>query len=432
MERQKFGSIHPRPSRGLRLFATVLVIGSVVISGRPVLSAARPLPRKVFESSLLVGEGDAPPTFIEGPAPAVPEDGNGLRPTVICRLRIDASGNVVEARVYRSRPDLAAYESAAVAASRSALFLPARHGGRPVAAWLNWPVAFASGVDPVAESPGPKELRIKGSETIGGEAGLALAKEFERRNPKVRVRVERQGSSTAFLGLLDGTADLGASSRPATKAELAKVKAAGISLSEFVLGYDGITVIVHPDNPIRSLSLAKISDIFTGKSHQWNQVGGKLGEIHPIGRPPSSGTRVFFRDRVLRCGDPSRVEEFAPEVVALERNEDIVEQVARDPQAIAYVGHGFLQPGVKVLAVSAERGPAYLPETRTIAEGRYPIHRPLLLYTRSQPSREVARFLRFALSPLGQGLVAKSGFVPSDTPLDAMAGAEVEEHAKPH
>ena len=214
--------------------------------------------------------------------------------------------------------------------------------------------------------------------------------------------------------------------------ERASAKAAGLTLHEFVLGYDGIAVIVHPANPVHDLTIEQTARLFTGRARTWSDVGGDSSPIHAVGRPPSSGTRVFFRDLVLRNQDPKRADDFSADVIELERNEDILEQVARDPHAVAYVGHGWLRPVVRAVAISLGPGkPACLPDVREIAEGRYPIHRPLLLYTRGQPNSEVAGFLRLALSPLGQKLVTKCGFVPSDVPLDAAADTHSDDQVSP-
>jgi phosphate binding protein len=410
--------------------AGFIVVSLVVAKGR--MAAAEKLPGGVsLEATELTGDGDLAPTFVEGPSPRMPVGTVGLQPTIVCRLHIDTSGKVTSASLYRSRPDLSNYEKAALASARSAVFLPARRAHRPVAVWLNWPVHFGA-LTGQPDSQATGRVRIKGSDTIGGELGPALARAFESRHPKVQVSVESKGSATAFIGLIDGSADIGAASRTMNAAEMSSAKAAGFALHEFVLGYDGIVVIVHPTNPIHDLSIDQIARLFTGRARTWAGVGGNSSPVHVVGRPPSSGTRVFFRDRVLRGDDPKRADDFSPDAIELERNEEIVELVARDAQAVAYVGHGSLRPVVRAVAISLGPGkPACFPGVREIAGGRYPIHRPLLLYTRGQPSSEVAGFLRLALSPVGQTLVTKCGFVPSDIPLDVAADTNSDNQVGP-
>jgi phosphate binding protein len=402
-------------------FAASFVVISLVVADGQMAVAEKLKGGASLEATELTGEGDLPPTFVEGPSPRMPIGTFGLRPTIVCRLHIDTSGKVISASVYRSRPDLSNYEKAALASVRSAVFLPARQAHRPVAVWLKWPVRFGA-LTGQPDSQATGRIRIKGSDTIGGELGPALARAFESRHPKVQVSVESKGSATAFSGLIDGSADIGAASRTMNAAEMSSAKTAGIALHEFVLGYDGIAVIVHPANPVHDLTIEQIAHLFAARARTWADVGGNTLPVHAVGRPPSSGTRAFFRDRVLRGQDPKGTDDFSADVIELERNEEVVELVARDPQAIAYIGHGWLRPQVRAVAVSLGPGrPGNLPGLREIAEGLYPIHRPLLLYTRGQPNSEVAGFLRMALSPLGQKLVAQSGFVPSNTPLDVAA-----------
>lgn len=259
-------------------------------------------------------------------------------------------------------------------------------------------------------------VRIKGSDTIGGALAPDLGASFRKHHPDVTVTVEALGSGTAFVGLFDGSADLGASSRPATAKELEQATALGIRLGEWVLGYDGVAVIVHPANPVTSLTVSEISDLFTGKVQRWNAVGGDNLAVRRISRPSYSGTYGFFKEKALRRGDPKGPEEFASDTQVMEDNHDIIAEVAKDRGAIAYVGLGWVDARVKALAISRSAGqPAAIPSLETIRNGSYPLYRPLLFYTRGEPTGATRRFLRFALSQEGRAIVSKHGFVPPDT-----------------
>jgi phosphate binding protein len=273
-----------------------------------------------------------------------------------------------------------------------------------------------------APRPGPAAaaaptLTVKGSDTIGGELGPALARGFESAAPGVAVRWEGLGSATAFPALLDGTADLGASSRSVNAEELAQAKEAGVELREFVLGYDGIAVIVHPSNPVASLSVEQLSALFAGKVRSWRELGG--ADLRPTlyGRPAYSGTHAFFRDKVLRRGARGGTEEFAPDARVLERSEALLAAVARDPSAVGYVGMGWVRSGVSVLAVAAREGAAPVrPVLESVRSGSYPLYRPLLLYTRGEPRGDLRRFLQFILAGEGRRIVASHDFIPADVP----------------
>ena len=352
---------------------------------------------------------DEPPRLLEAPKPVRPRVDLAIAPTIVCRLLVDAEGKVADRRVYRSRLDLEAFEEAALDAAARFRFAPARHAGAPVAAWINVPVAFDAG---------GAAVRIKGSDTIGGALGPALAHAFEAQHADSHVTVEALGSATAFVGLFDGSADIGASSRPADTHELDRARALGITLEENVIGYDGVAVIVNPRNAIPQLTIEELSRLYGGEA-RWPDSR----PVHLIGRPSYSGTHAFFKERVLRRGAKDGQEEFAAGVRVLERNEDILAAVAADPDAIAYVGLGWLGTGVRAVPISPGAGQrAVEPAAASVRDGSYPLYRPLLLYTRGAPHGETARVLQFALSPEGQALVAGNGFVPSDVPAKIASG----------
>jgi TonB family protein len=102
-------------------------------------SATGPAP---VEATRLTGPQDALPTLTAGQPPAAPDAASTLKPTVVCRLLLDADGRVVDAKIYRSRLDLAAFEDAALDAVRRYQFTPGRLAGKAVPVWINWPVAF--------------------------------------------------------------------------------------------------------------------------------------------------------------------------------------------------------------------------------------------------------------------------------------------------
>src|SRR5262249_3342428 len=150
--------------------------------------------------------------------------------------------------------------------------------------------------------------------------------------------------------------DLGASSRPVNADELKQAARLGVTLREYVLAYDGIAVIVHPSNPLRALSLDEVAAVFTGGARDWRAVGGASRPIPVLSRPTYSGTHAFFRDKVLRRGDAHASADFAPDARVIEDNRELLKAVASDPNAIAFIGHGWLDPSVRALSIAVERG----------------------------------------------------------------------------
>ncbi len=286
-----------------------------------------------------------------------------------------------------------------------------------IAAATVWTLPAAS---PAAAAPAPTPsatVQVKGSDTIGGKLGQDLAQAFAARHPGIEVKWEALGSGTAFVGLLDGSAQLGAASRGVKENELAEARKLGVELREFVIGYDGIAVIVHPDNPISELTIAQLSDLFTGKLRNWSEVGGPDLPVRLISRPSYSGTFSFFRDKVLRRGNDKGPEDYAAGTETVEENGAILDKVAHERGAISYVGIGWVKPAVKTLGVAARAGqPAVRAGVATVRDGSYPIYRPLLMYSRGEPHGPSRELLAFILASDGQRLVAKNDFVPTDNP----------------
>ncbi len=395
------------------IVAVGVVIGVVTFSNVSANRSPVVSPEAAIDAVELTGSNDRRPRLLRGMPPVAPRKDSGLSPSIVCRILVQVDGKVTDASVYRTRPDLAAFESVALAAVEQYVFEPALRDGNPVPVRINWPVTFADA---------PREtgvrLNIKGSDTIGGALGPALVAAFEARHPDISVEIEALGSSTGFVGLFDGTADIAASSRPVKPKEVAQAERLGIRLEELVLGYDGIAIVVHRDNPVTALSLDELRWLFSGEVRRWSKVGGDRKRVVPVSRPSYSGTHGFFRDKVLRIdGGDLR---FSKNTKYLEKNEEVVAYVAQDPDAITYVGLAWVsRPGVKVLSVVGSRGPVR-PTSSSIRDGSYPISRPLLLYTRGVPKGPMAEFLRFVLSADGEALVARNGFVASEADVDAL------------
>jgi phosphate binding protein len=251
-------------------------------------------------------------------------------------------------------------------------------------------------------------LTIKGSNTIGGSLGPAWAERFMREHPEVDVRIEALGSSTGFAGLFDGSAAIAAASRAINDSELEQARRLGLSVHEYVVGYDGIAVIVHPDNPVRRLTVPQLALIFSGAIDRWSDVRGADLAIVRLSRPSYSGTHGFFKEAVVQGP-------LADDTEWIEANEEILRRVAAEPGAISYVGFGWVDDRVRALAVAVlDERQAIAPEQTTLHDGSYPIYRPLLLYTATEPTGPARDLLDFVYSPEGRQLVASHGFVPAD------------------
>ena len=276
-------------------------------------------------------------------------------------------------------------------------------------------VAAALALSISAPARSAETIRIKGSDTIGGQMMPAMAEAYRSRGSDVGFVIEALGSGTAFVGLFDGSADIGESSRPINEKEAESAGKLGLKLHEVVIGYDGVMVIVNPANPVKTLSIMDLSQLFTGKIRNWKQLGGPDRAVRLITRPSYSGTYSFFREKALRRGNAKGPEEFAPEAQTMEENGEIIEAVAKDLAAVSYVGLGWIRPSIKAIAIATKTGdPGIEPTSETVRTGRYPLYRALYMYVPANARPVALTFIRFVLSRDGATVVNANGFIPVD------------------
>ncbi len=250
-------------------------------------------------------------------------------------------------------------------------------------------------------------LQIKGSDTMVNLC-QAWAEGFMARHPKVTVAVTGGGSGTGIASLIAGTCDLAASSRRMTGKEIALASRQGAPPKEWTVALDGLAVVVHPDNPVKRLTLRQLADLFTGKVRNWRELGGADQAVVLLSREVNSGTHVYFKEHVLGAAN-----EFAPEALLLPSSQAIADEVATNPAAIGYYGMGYLNPKNAVVAVAKTASDAFIaPSEQTVKDGTYPIARPLFLYVRVNSSALAAAFVEFVLSAPGQTIVRQIDFVP--------------------
>lgn len=247
-----------------------------------------------------------------------------------------------------------------------------------------------------------QKLVIKGSDTLGAKLVPMLAEEYRSSNPGVSFEIAAEGSSTGIAAIIDGTASIGMSSRRARATELSGGAAKGVTLKPLIVCYDGIALVVNAGNPVSDLTPRQIEQIFTGDVTDWSAVGGKPGTISIYTRNTSSGTYSDFKDLAMKKRD------YAGSSQKMAGNEQIVAEVAKNPNGIGYVGLAYTTaPGIKVISINGAR-----PTKDAVLAKQYPLARPNFYYTNGEPSGEAAKFIAFTLSNEGQKIVEKVGFVP--------------------
>lgn len=247
-----------------------------------------------------------------------------------------------------------------------------------------------------------QKLVIKGSDTLGAKLVPTLAEEYKAKHPEVSFEIAAEGSTTGIAAIIDGTAQIGMSSRRAKPTEVSAATAKGVTLKPIIVAYDGMAVIVHANNPLAKLNLRQVEQIFTGDVTDWSAVGGKPGKISVYTRNTSSGTYSDWKDLAMKKRD------YAKSSQKMAGNEQIAAEVAKNPNGIGYVGLAYIKAeGIKVVAIDG-----VTPSKETVLSKKYAYARPTFYYTNGEPSGEAAKFVEFTLSEAGQKIAEAIGFVP--------------------
>ncbi|HOM98776.1 MAG TPA: phosphate ABC transporter substrate-binding protein [Acidobacteriota bacterium] len=255
-------------------------------------------------------------------------------------------------------------------------------------------------------------IQNKGSDTLVNVA-QAWAEAYKKVNPNVAVAVSGGGSGTGISALLNGTVDIANSSRRLSDEELRLAEQKGFTPVEFIVGYDALAVYVHKNNPLDSITLGQLAEIYgeDGSITRWSQLGVTVpgcdsDEIVLVSRQNNSGTYFYFREAVLGEG-----RDYKLGTRDMHGSKDVVDVVSRTPCAIGYSGLAYATSEVKMLCLAQSEGrPCTVPSEETAADGSYPISRPLFMYTRGEPKGTVKEYLDWILSDEGQCIIQKKGY----------------------
>lgn len=237
-------------------------------------------------------------------------------------------------------------------------------------------------------------IQIAGSTSVQPVAER-LAEAYSQKHPNVKINVQGGGSSVGIKSAQDGTADIGTSSK-----ELKDDEKAG--LSEFLIGKDGIVIVVNTKNTVSDLTEDQVKDIFSGKITNWKEVGGPDETINVVTREEGSGTRGAFEDIIM--GKETKIKGGA---IVQGSSEAAKQAVVQDPNAIGYVSLAHLTPDAKALKIGGVE-----PSEQTVLDGTYKVQRPFLFLTKGEPTGAVKEFIDWVLSPEGQELVKEEKVVP--------------------
>lgn len=260
--------------------------------------------------------------------------------------------------------------------------------------------ALALGVGSTAAQA--ERLVIKGSDTLGAKLVPQLAEQFKADHPDATFDIAAEGSTTGIAALIDGTAQIGMSSRDAKPAEMMAAQAKGVTLKPTIVAYDGLGVIVNSNNPIPNLTKKQVEQIFTGEVTDWSAVGGKSGKISIYTRNTSSGTYSDWKELAMNKRD------YAPTSQKMAGHEQIAAEVGKNANGIGYVGLAYMKAGgIKVVTVDGKA-----PSPTAVRDKSWPYARATLYYTNGEPAGLAKAFVEFTVGPAGQKIAENVGFVP--------------------
>lgn len=246
------------------------------------------------------------------------------------------------------------------------------------------------------------KIVIDGSTTVG-PISKAFADFYKENHSGVNITISESGSGNGVKSLMNNACDIANMSRFMKPAEFKSCVDKGILPVAHIVAFDGLAVVVNPKNPVKALTVSQIADIYTGKISNWKQLGGEDAKIVVVSRDTNSGTYETFNELVLKKAAITKDAEYVGS------NGQARTRVNTTKNAIAYVGLGFVDDTVKPLSVEG-----ILPAAKSVSTGKYPIARPLYMFTNGYPKMgsDVYNFVTLHLSKEGREIVSDLGYIP--------------------
>ncbi len=246
-----------------------------------------------------------------------------------------------------------------------------------------------------------KNISIKGSTTVLPIA-QKIAEAYMKENPDISISISGGGSGNGIKAIIDGTTDIADSSRFIKGKEIKLAMEKGRYPVPFSVAYDCIVPVLHPTNSVKNLTTDQLKAIYKGEIKNWKKVGGPDRRIVVVSRDTSSGTYEVWAKKIMKK------ERVFPGALLQASNGAVLQTVAKNKNAIGYIGLGYMNKSVKPVTVNNVKG-----TSETTLNGTYPVGRPLYMFTNKWPEGEIAKFINYILHPeKGQKLVSDIGFVP--------------------
>lgn len=250
----------------------------------------------------------------------------------------------------------------------------------------------------------PEDSKIEGTVSVVGSTSVTpvaqnLADAFSSIEPGVKIDVQGVGSTAGVKAANEGSGDIGMASRNLKTAE----KEWG--LTEHVIAYDGIAIIIHPSNKVEDLSQEQITKIFKGEIKNWKEIGGEDKEILVVSRESGSGTRGAFESIMHlqeKNAEGKKVSVVRKDALIAEGNGSVKANVAKKEYSVGYISLSYLDESVKGLKVNGAQ-----PTVENIKAENYSVFRPFLMLTKGEPSPTAKAYLDFIFSEEGQKIVGE-------------------------
>jgi phosphate transport system substrate-binding protein len=241
-----------------------------------------------------------------------------------------------------------------------------------------------------------EQIAIDGSSTVFPLAEAAAESFTRNARGGARVTVGESGTGGGFRKFCRGETQISNASRPISAEEMAECAGANVQYVEIPIAFDGISIVVHPSNPVNGVTMAQLRQIWQPSAERtvtnWNQVNRSWPDLtmQLFGPGTASGTFDFFTEAVNGDGGASRTD-YTPS----EDDNVLVQGVAGNPGALGYFGFAYYEQNRERLKVLPVDG--VTPSAATIASGQYPLSRPMFIYVNAEALRrpQVRRFVSY-------------------------------------
>lgn len=267
---------------------------------------------------------------------------------------------------------------------------------------INTAIIFIAAISLSMGAVAQDKIAMDGSTTVGPIA-KAFAEYYAEFKPEVKIAISESGSGNGVKSLMNGACDIANMSRFMKSAEFKSCVAKDVLPVAHTIAFDGLAVIVNPENKVGALTLKQLADIYSGKISNWKEVGGEDAKIVVISRDTNSGTYETFNELVMHKNPVGKNAEYVGS------NGQARSRVNSTKNAIAYVGLGFADNTVKTLSIDG-----IIPDAKSVGSGKYQIARPLFMFTNGYPKMggNVYEFVTLCLSKEGRAIIKELGFIP--------------------